>query len=59
MHEQQPVNPAPDMAAHPRDPQNFTRGDVIAWKVVAYVGSGAAVIGIIAALIAAITFATA
>ena len=41
-----------------RDPQNFTRGDVLAWKVVAYTAGGitvAASVAGIAALVAIVS----
>ncbi len=37
---------------HPRDPQNFTRGDVLAWKVVAYTSGGITVAACVAGIVA-------
>jgi hypothetical protein len=37
---------------HPRDPQNFTRGDVLAWKVVAYTAGGITVAASVAGILA-------
>ncbi|SDR76246.1 hypothetical protein [Agrococcus carbonis] len=45
-------------AKPPRDPQAFTRGDQLAWKIVAYVLSGVAVAGTAAALIVFVVLAT-
>jgi hypothetical protein len=41
----------------PRDPQSFTSGDQLAWKVVAYVLSGVAVAGTAAALLVFVVLA--
>lgn len=59
MHEQQTTMPAASAAARPRDPQNFTSGDVIAWKVVAWFAATATVVGSTVAIIVAITLAAA
>ena len=37
---------------HPRDPQNFTRGDVLAWKVVAYAAGAITVAASVAGILA-------
>ena len=37
-----------------RDPQSFTRGDVLAWKTVAYAAGAVTVVGTAAAIIAVV-----
>jgi hypothetical protein len=43
----------------PRDPQNFTRGDVLAWKVVAYTAGGITVAASVAGILALVAIVTA
>lgn len=40
-----------------RDPQSFTRGDVLAWKVVAYVGGALMAAGTAAVIVLFVQFA--
>ena len=42
-----------------RDPQNFTRGDVLAWKVVAYTAGGITVAASVAGIAALVTIVSA
>ena len=44
---------------HPRDPQNFTRGDVLAWKVVAYTAGAITVAASAAGIIALVAIVSA
>lgn len=39
---------------HRRDPQNFTEGDKLAWRIVAYCGAGITVVGTAAAIVAVV-----
>lgn len=36
----------------PRDPQNFNRGDIIAWKIIAYTSGGITLAACVAGIVA-------
>jgi len=56
----QPTDAATEVKQpHPRDPQNFTRGDVLAWKVVAYTAGGITVAASAAGIIALVALVSA
>ncbi|ERG65362.1 hypothetical protein L332_13055 [Agrococcus pavilionensis RW1] len=44
---------------HDRDPQSFTRGDIMAWRVVGYCAAAVTVVGTTAAVIAFVVLANA
>jgi len=59
VHTEQPTAVATEGQQRHRDPQNFTRGDILAWKVVAYTGAGVTIAGMTAGIIALVAIVTA
>ncbi|WP_309068505.1 hypothetical protein [Microbacterium sp.] len=44
---------------HARDPQGFTEGDKLAWKIVGYCAAGVTILGVTAGVVAFVVFGSA